>query len=281
MADGSIMPPSSFVCFNSSITSNDGLLAHSLMKREAVSFEEAQIKVAEIIDDLKSTLREDRELSIGKIGVLQYGDDATVSFTPLRSAEPKGFGKVSAEEPEAVSTLKSETEATEARRFDTARNFYIPVNKRFAKVAASLILVVCLAATYVVPSLRNSAPTSVSMASVMPLMQQTQTESRNAQTAPRVNNIDATTGATTSESAKAKQTDKDYKYYLIVASMPSKDECKKFIATSPSSASLKIVSGKKMNRVYYAASNTKEDLLKILNDSDFKSKFPQAWIWEK
>ena len=78
--DGNILPPASEVTFNSSIQSNDGLLAHSIMRRNNSTFEEARAQMSQAIEDIKVLLKSDREFTFGRIGILSLGQENNISF---------------------------------------------------------------------------------------------------------------------------------------------------------------------------------------------------------
>lgn len=279
-SDGTILPPATELSFNSSITSNDGLLAHSFMRRSGLSFEESRAKVAEKIEDLKTMLHADRELAFGKIGLLTLGEDNNICFSPFTPGYASVFTPIRKENPSA----SSEETATEAqdggkrRRFNTARNYYIAINKRFAKVAAAFILVASAASTFVVPSLQDQTIPAVQRASVIPLAQPKEnTATAEHETAPATQPTE-----TASPDIQDIGTD-DGKYYLIVGSFRTVGECDKFISSQPEemAGNLKIAEGKKMCRVYAANSDSRDELLSVMRDEEFRSRYSQAWIWER
>lgn len=279
--DGAMTPPVTEVSFNSSITSNDGLLAHSIMRRNDLTFEEARTKVAEAVEQIKSTMRSDRELAFGRIGILSLGEDDNICFRPFAPAIPEVFGSISkkaAAEP-LPETDREAAQESESRRFDTRRNYYIPINKRFAKVAATLMLAIASVSTFVVPSLHDTQIAGVQRASVVPIAPHTTEDTRSASAQPSVK--PETEDIQTAGTVTPSDTTAYNNFYLIVGTFRTTDECAAFIESMPdeTASTLRIAKGKKLCRVYAATSSDRDELLAEMRDDTFRSKFPQAWIW--
>lgn len=271
--DGSLLPPHNDISFNPSITTDDGLLAHCLMRRCGIAFEQARAEVANAAEQLRASLKTDRETTFGTIGTFSLGEDDNLCFTPF-AAYPLPFVKVSTYDAAAEAARREERVST--RRFDTTRNFYIAINKRFAKVAAVLLVVIAAASTFVVPSLDNSTLSlpRVDRASVVPLpSKSTKTTTTQLPTAAPKATQEEQSGAIASEPQEGLS-------YLVVGTFHSISECDKYIASQPSDAGLKIATGKKLCRVYAAASADRDELLNTLRQDAFQELYPQAWIWQ-
>lgn len=274
--DGSLLPPRTEISFNPSITTDDGLLAHSLMRRTESTFEQARATVAQATEELRSSLKTDRETLFGSLGTFSLGEDDNLCFTPF-AAYPLPFTKTT---PFAIEDKAASDETTpgHGRRFDTVRNYYIAVNKRFAKVAAALLIVVAAASTFVVPSLDNSTLTlpRVDRASVVPV------PTKKALTEKPVASLVEVSNETPDADPHAEVASEPQKglSYLVVGTFRTLNECDKFIASQPSDANLKIAAGKKLCRVYAAASTDRDELLSTLREDSFLDQYPQAWIWQ-
>lgn len=291
--DGRMMPPTSHICFNSSIASNDGMLAHSLMRRENVSFEKAQSLLDSKTEQLKRDLSADGEVQIGSIGVISLGEDNTLSFAPCLAHIPSGEEAISRTTLSRALVKESEKSAEETagrRVFDTHRNYYIAVNKTLAKAAASLIVAIAFAATFVAPSLRDSRPSSANnYASVVPLRHTATTLTSSAElkensaqsSKPDINIEQIPMAEKIAESApKATTSATEADFYLIVGTFASDAKCEKFIADTKAS-NLRIISGSKTSKVYYASSNSREELIDIMNSEEFRKEFKEAWVWKR
>lgn len=282
-ADGTMLPPTSELTFNASIQSNDGLLAHSLMRRNNSTFEEARSKVSEAVEEIRNMLKDDREYTLGRIGVLSLGNEGNIRFTPFSSSLSKIFLPIERNVDPAKVQIKetSKPEDSVSHRFDTHHNFYIAINKRFARVAAALVFVVAAASTFVVPSLRNNDYSSFQRASVMPVNWSTSSEAAHDEVTTEVDTNFVPTPAepvVNHNSADASS----HSYYLVIATFKTRTECDKFIDAQPSDTPMKlgVVTGKKVCRVYAASSDSREELLDLMRNDSFKSLYSQAWIWE-
>lgn len=308
--EGILLPPQTDICFNTSIASNDGMLAHSLMRREGISFEQARLLLSDKTDLMRKTLGTDGEIQIGDIGVITKDDDDLLSFTPAAATVPSGLepltraGLVPSAAPRQAEA-EEPVQKIGRRSFNTRKNYYLAINKQFAKVAASAVIGIACAATFVVPSLNSPRPTAGNYASVVPVnasktvitdyrSQQQATDTRvtaqtqdarseAAETAATAEETTASNSATaaTVQTSPAATSAADGKYYLIVATFSTPAECGKFIDSRHSTRKLGIAQGGKISRVYYASSDNRQQLLDIMNSSTFKAEFSDAWIWER
>lgn len=280
-ADGTILPPASELTFNSSIQSNDGLLAHSLMRRNGTTFEEAKATLSAAVEELKATLRTDREIAFGHIGILSLGDEDNLSFAPFSSSLPKAFRsiqKVAQPQTEPVAAA-SPTDDKSGRRFDTRRNYYVAINKRFARIAAALIFVVAAASTFVVPSLRPTDYANYQRASVVPIYTPTPAKAPETHVAPAP--APAPEAEVAPEADIVEPPTTEQAYYLIVATFKTPSECQRFIESQPAETAkrLRVKEGRKVSRVYIAATDDRQELVEMMHDTTFKTLYSQAWIW--
>ncbi len=155
-------PMTTEVRFNSALKHNDGMLATSYARRERVSYAEGREMVRVAVSDLQDTLALEGEVSIGRIGRIRTDKSGNLTFhpllTPRRLSEALGYLPVKRHAPAvevapAAATAVTETETAEPvveypiRKFDTDRNYYIPINKMFARMAASFAVVAVLCHT--------------------------------------------------------------------------------------------------------------------------------------
>lgn len=83
---GLIHPRRREISFNSSVVTDDGLLTHSLAKRERLPYEEARKMLIHLADKLSDDLRHEGEVSLGMTGKLVIDEEGLISFKPRRSA---------------------------------------------------------------------------------------------------------------------------------------------------------------------------------------------------
>lgn len=86
-ADGKILPPCREIAFNREVMTDDGLLAHSVARRESLTFEEGRLKMQAAIAEIKEHLLNEREVTLGHVGTLLLGEEGTIEFHPFRRAE--------------------------------------------------------------------------------------------------------------------------------------------------------------------------------------------------
>lgn len=272
---GIITPPRREIYFNSAITNNDGLIANSISRKERISFSEASQILQEKSMLLKKTLTAQGEITIGHIGTLLYGEDATISFEPFINSSKlqnrNGFDTICLKTLSQLNSQKFTPNTSCNKNFKNDKNYYIPINKKVVHYAAMLIVVFMAAFSLSMPNVGTS--THQDYASVIPVktITTTKTVEKNIDTNLQIDN-------STSDSPTA--TD-DAEYYLIVASLKDDDTCKKFIDQTSSDFELEIISSPTISRVYVAKSNNKEELMAIQQSNNFKKQFSQAWIWHK
>lgn len=78
--------------FNRDLTHNDGLLAQSYMKSDHLTFEAAMLKIEEAVYELKSQLREEHRVELGKLGSFTMNDDKRFLYRPSSFVKPALFG---------------------------------------------------------------------------------------------------------------------------------------------------------------------------------------------
>lgn len=78
-----IYPPSKDILFNQKLINNDGLLANSLVKRNAISFDESMNVIQNSVVNWREKLKEEKRLQFGEIGYL-YAQDNQIFFEQNR-----------------------------------------------------------------------------------------------------------------------------------------------------------------------------------------------------
>ena len=285
--EGVILPPRREISLNGLISHDDGMLATSLSRAEGINFEEARNLMNREIASIRRALEADGEYAIGRIGTLRAGDEDTVDFIPFRSAErdmaDMGLTSAPLRSPAEAEEDTEEIELTAAeraaetyapvRRFSD-KNYYIPVNKVFAKCAASVIAVLCVAMALIIPvnDRKATMPVRASMSpieSISTLSADTEADDVIADAKP-----EAVT-APVAETVATPESD----YYLIVATFHTESEAAKFVEMrAGGSYDLTVLKGKNVWRVS-AGRGEKSTLQALLNSAEFRAAFHEAWIW--
>ena len=129
------------ITFNRTIKNNDGLLANSIVKRESVTFENANGEIRKYVDLLYSQLRYEGEVPIGRIGYVKYHNDDLIEFFPFMSSiinnEFFGLSQLQIKPLLEQNIYNEENEKTSEVKI-------IPFRRKFMQLAASIILLVGL-----------------------------------------------------------------------------------------------------------------------------------------
>lgn len=281
-------PMISEVRFNSALKHNDGMLATSYSRREGVSYAEGREMVRVAVSDLQDTLALEGEVSVGRLGRIRTDRSGNLSFHPLltpnRLAASLGYLPVTrhvaaVETASAVTDIKQDTPETVVekpiRKFDTERNYYIPINKMFARMAGSFLVIAVLCLSLILPFTRDYHE---DQASVVPVKALTSAVTKASQ------EIESAKPALPAESESETEvaTPEPKRWHLVVGTFRSQKEADNFIATiNDSPYDLHTVASKRMVRVVALSATDKETLLPELNSQEFQTAFPQAWIFHQ
>jgi len=283
----SITPPERSICFNASITNDDGLITSSIARREQISFESAREKTEQGCALLMQTLVQTGSLQIAAIGTLHIGAEKNIRFVPNPDyvcGEYWGFHPISMP---TLAQLQADTlgniqKASESLKRDP-RFYYFKVRKNMVKAAACACaaFAICSSIFWIMPDDRQA----IDKASLLPAKVQIPTHTDKAP----VKSVNVDTLPTLQTSAKA-ETDKQPQsvdtapesgmYYLIVASTPDKAEMDRFMLHNNDDKRLQIVSTRTMKRAYTAKSANREELVAMINDPALQSRYKMPWIWQ-
>lgn len=311
--DYTILPPTRSISLNTYITHDDGLLASSIARSEGVSFEQARALMQKEIEGIREALLTEGEFEIGNIGILRLNEEDKPEFHPALSpiAQAAQFGLFSApmriknearenasqiDNQIAAGTQKNDVksalpvdlpEGYSLRPFSN-KNYYIAINKIFAKCAASVAILLIILVSFIVP--RNpSAPEPVK-ASMTPVETIYVEKAKPAapQAQPQVDSKENIISASQAEDAETMAAPGATKMhsdapeagsYLIVATFHTAAEAQKFIDyRAGGNYPLNIIKGKNVWRVS-AAHSDHATLRKMLNSEEFRAAFSEAWIW--
>lgn len=156
---GVIVPRRREISFNGSVVTDDGLLAHSVARRERLSYEDAHRLVASFTEKMRADLRGEGEISVGRIGRLVMDAEGLVAFQPRRSKIREDlFGELrlqpakAAEVAERPAADVAAVKAPGTRTVLVAADRYVfTVSKRAVHAAAMLIMILTVAVSLIVP----------------------------------------------------------------------------------------------------------------------------------
>lgn len=272
---GVLEAPMELISFNSSITADDGLLTHSVSRKDGLTHEMAAVKVASAINLCRQALEEEEELTIGRVGILTMEKDGRLHFTPSRhhSLAMDSALQVSNFKQHGAITEKPEEKAPTA---DDNKYFHLRISKALVRNAAMFAAIFCLISFCLsTPSSLNTG--KVFNAAVVPATS-VNTVSKKVKDAikelPQISKE-----SDTADSVERVPTKAEDNYYIIVATFSNTEDCEKFIAQQSDRSGLQIVRGTKVCRVACAESTSRGELQEMLRSDDVKSRFTQAWIW--
>ena len=292
--------------FNGVVKEDDGLIANSYARREETGYEEGRRLMQQDIDMMMQLMERDGEVSIGRLGILKNQDGRPVfrpSHTPAQMSREMGYTTISMapyieqSEPESTAAA-SDSDATEAqeakfetesgRKFDTRKNYYIAINKNFARMAACVAAIALLALSVVLPV---SDSKQEDRASVVPMEK---IITATCEMANRVTAEPATTATTTATSAETEAEEKPAmsaeaevkedggRYHLIVATFNTRQEADKYVRYNATAEyPLTIISTSTKSRVSVMSSDDRSELVRGMHQKGIKERFSEPWIWEK
>lgn len=284
--------------FNASINNDDGLLANSYSRKYSLSFNQGRQLLDSDLRAMKELLEREGEVSIGRLGSLGAGDDTFV-FSPFRksTAENTNIGYIIV--PAIREEFKTdrnqdmnEEDKEMTKRFDTDRNYYLPINKKGLKIAASLIVVFLAALAIILPTPNHVMEDKASVVPIVEIRRNNATEEVSGSTSSAsedemkqeevtlvADNADALDVPEVSEVSDCENATE---YYLIVGTFRTAGEAEKFISYNKGKGyDLQTVGTKTLQRVSAKSSTDRQQLVDLLNSPEFKIRFSEAWIWTR
>lgn len=254
--------PAREIYFNSSIVHNDGLLAHSVARRDRITYEEACRVIDQEIESLKAILLQDGEVRIGRLGLLKTAEEGRLVFKPLYTSEKRvsKLGLKTVSLPLLAEVKSQVTDPAQADGFEIEakrRNLYV-VPKRAMKIAAAVVIMLFAALSFLIPT----ADTGIKKdyASLMPAIAQVNADDNTADLV-QVN---------------------DSVYSLVVASVHSKKTAELFVSQHKNSNwTLEIIEGAKYVHVIAKRSADVAELLELSRMREFTKEYPGSWVLER
>ena len=160
---GVIRPGRREIGFNRSVVTDDGLLSHSIARREGLSYEDARRQVAHLSERMMADLDQEGEVSLGMVGKLVKDQEGLISFKPrvsaiysdimqdIRLSERLSATFVSKEESEE-STGKTTGEDDGMRTIKVRADRYVfTISKRAVHAAAMLVAMITIGLSLLIP----------------------------------------------------------------------------------------------------------------------------------
>lgn len=156
-AKGVISPCQRLISFNAGVSSDDGLLAHSIARREHISYEQAHQRLVVFASKMRSDLRSEGEFSIGMVGRLLMDEEGLISFQPRLSRiqadiTPTLSIQNAATNPDSSRENLRPRDMRHAREIKSSSDYYvIRLNKRAVHAAAMLITILTVGLSLLIP----------------------------------------------------------------------------------------------------------------------------------
>lgn len=310
--------------FNPVLIHDDGLIVTSYARKYQISFEEGRELLNKDITLLNVTLSNEGEISLGSIGTLLKIEEK-VSFYPSQISKSLfqhiGYVEVN----DDCKTKKSFNENQKVinkdlqlsniaeqykRNFNTDKNYYIPINKSFAKISACICVLLSISLAVLFPMSRRDEDKQASVLPVEHLIDKSKSLI-NDSVLTGISDLskidsDGTTDVKLHDQSndikvdslhedliaepntqklnhviEEKIIDKNSpKYHLIVATFKTSREAENYIkVNSKKDSYLYIIRTSTMSRVSAKKSDNRDALIKILNSDKFHANYPDAWIW--
>lgn len=290
------------VRFNGALNHDDGLLANSYARKNELSFPQGRELATRDISRLRASLKEDGEVTLGQLGILRE-QDGTIIFQPgiasRNQAETLGYKaapinfeeqqteakEIKAEQNREVNhqeieDTKPEASTKRSRKFDTTRNYYIAINKMFARTAACLMLVATIALTAVIPVSDCKREDRASVVPVEKIIKTIATSDEKAETDTAEIETEVEDAEVKAKPAERAEEANEEQYHVIIATFATPAEAEKYVAqTEQEGYELKVISTRTKSRVAIMSSDDREELQSRWNESDMRGEYDQAWIW--
>lgn len=167
MERGVVSPRRREISFNSSVVTDDGLLSHSIALREKLTYEEAHRLLDRLTGKMAYDLRNEGEVSLGRIGRLVSDADGLISFQPRKSiigsdiltdAPLRMKKEVSKADATSEAVPAAAIKTAEPTRFRHMRTIEVPedryvftVSRKVAHAAAMLVMLLTVSLAFLMP----------------------------------------------------------------------------------------------------------------------------------
>lgn len=272
-ATGRFLPPARVLSFNPAITHDDGLLADSLSRRMKISFEQARERVEAESRLMSRRLKAEGSVAIARVGSLMRRPDAGLEFIADQSWLMRLPAVICSHRTEQPLIEVIRPVAEPSKKVAVVR---VPLHVRRLRAAAAAVILCIIGFALSTPIDLERAQNATLAA-----------PSFTAPEPPRFEPLPAPAGMELSialapsdgiVSARKPEPEKPKPYVVIVASLPSLDQARKYISNS-STPGLRILQSGDKFRIYAAEGTTQEEAMANAGAIDgFRAAFPDAWI---
>lgn len=283
---GLFRPPVRAIGFNPALTHDDGLLVGSVARRQSIPYEQASAIVSEQVDGMRRQLRVSGALAIPRVGSLRMVEGSLL-FDPVTSLlEPYPTLTLIP----VLESARAEAQARQKRSTGpVVRHGEFNLTLRFnrLRIAASVAVLLCLGmllstpinvgnvdmASFTTPSIEVPEPT-------VPLLEQPR-HMELCIAIPSAGSVEqAVEDSAPVMAAEAGTPVPPDRYFVIVASLPTRALAEKFISQSDYPG-LGILEKDDKYRVYASSAPTSGMAQSLIEEKKLDALFPGAWVCRK
>ena len=292
-AEGTVYKkPHKNISFNQSVCHNDGLLVNSVIRRSGMTYDAANREIEDFVASLRKQLDYDGLVAIGRLGLFKKRDDLVI-FEPNRMGGrcSDSFGLLDLKI-KTLAQLASENaehdNETELEERPEVR-LYI---RRFAQVAASIIILICAGFVLSTPLRFEQATDYAGLENAVKIKTPSQKVALKTDgeltialplCAEQEQCVKANTDAVSEVEDRSDETNEvslphneDGEYYLIVSSLDTREQAEKYVRQHDGE-DLRILERNNRFRVYVAQSSSFKSLNRVRRS--VSSEYPDAWIY--
>ena len=278
---GCIFPPCRTVGFNASLTHSDGLLTSSIARGNGITYDNASALIAEEVNAMRHALESGESITFGRLGSFSLNDEGSIVFEPATATNtaPDYTGLIAVKAVDLAETLK--------KRNESASVYYVPVSRNILKIVASIALLIGLGFMLSTPIIQDEAnyagiATTMNVTKPAPDYTVPSPELSIALPDPATSRGTFTPAVTTAQQPAAPTaTTKPMRYFLVVASLPTRKAADEYIAHSADRDSLSVLESGGRYRVYIAAGATYSDAFNKLGANGYGDRYPDAWVCKR
>lgn len=274
------IPPVRALSFNPGITRSDGLLAASVARRDGVSPEAAARMVRAGADEMRRCLDDTGCVALGHAGVLRRLDGGGLAYEPSDALwlSPSSMWLPSLPQPLMESAAKTARYSDDGRD----RRSLWPLLLRRVGSAAACVAVIFALAWGLTSNLRNAPAEQFASVGPSPERASSAIRQPGRADAPMILVINRHADAVIDVEPRpvADRVETGRGYYMIVASLPDREEAAKFIRQYPA-LHLGILAMDGRYRVFAAKGESMAEAMEAGSRPEIAAVFPSRWVCRK
>ena len=279
---GCIFPPCRTIGFNASLTHSDGLTS-SIARGNGITYDNASTLIADEVNAMRHALESGGSITFGRLGSFSRNDEGSIVFEPATATNiaPDYTGLIAVKAVDLAETLK--------KRNESASVYYVPVSRNILKIVASIALLIGLGFMLSTPIIQDEAnyagiatPMNVTKPAPVYTVPSPDIELSIALPDPTTSRGTFTPAVTTAQqSAVTTAAAKPMRYFLVVASLPTRKAADEYIAHSVDRDSLSVLESGGRYRVYIAVGATYSDAFNKRGANGYGDRYPDAWVCKR